>query len=318
MALDTVPLTAIDGICSVIAAGSRIGPYLMLEQVGEGAYARVFRARHEVMGVERAVKVPRPAAAAWPGQRQRFQQEARLAARLRHPNVVTVYDCGLAPGGAPYLVMELVAGPSLAGRLAAGVMPAGEVVSVAGQVAAALDHAHAHGVIHRDVKPGNVLLGPGGDVCLGDFGIAEPLSEQASAAPGNGLGTPAYMAPEQCADHSRAQGPYTDVYSLAAVVYEMLTGRPPYGERGVACADGALGPPPPSAVNPYLPAGVDRVLAHGLAASSSDRPPSAGALVADLSAALATAEQQWRGWDGQPTDPPPFLVARAALEADPT
>ena len=227
MALQTVPLSAIEGIGGGQAA-PLLGPYRLLDRVGAGAYAAVYRARHEVMEVERAIKVPRPRAAGSTGPRDQILREARVAARLRHPNLVGVVDCGIAPDGTPYIVMEYVAGRSLAERLRDGVVPAPEVLHVA--AAAALDHAHALGVVHRDVKPANVLLGDDGTVRLVDFGIAQAGAHPDRDEPWAGAGTPAYMAPEQRL--GQRAGPHTDVYGLAAVLYEMLTGRPPYGDGG--------------------------------------------------------------------------------------
>src|SRR5262249_32885227 len=156
---------------------------------------------------------------------------------------VAVHDCGIAPDGTPYIVMELVAGHSLADRLRDGVPPPAETLRVARHVAAALDHAHGLAVVHRDVKPANVLLGDDGAARLADFGIAQAGGEPAGPEPWAGLGTPAYMAPEQRLG-LRAT-PRTDVYALAVVVHEMLTG----------CTPGARS---------YLPAPVEDVLAAGL------------------------------------------------------
>ncbi len=285
MALEVMRLSAIVDIGGG-PGDVRLGPYRLLEQVGTGAYAAVYRSRHELMGVERALKVLRPPAAAWPQQRARFLREARIAAQLRHVNVVGVYDCGTGPDGTPYIVMEYVAGRSLACRLLEGVPTPAETVRVAGQLAAGLDHAHARGVVHRDVKPANVLLGADGAVRLGDFGIAHLGAEPDPAEPWAGLGTPAYMAPEQRLAERSGLGPHTDVYALAAVVYEMLTGRTPHGESCSGGAGEVAPPPPPRAVNPYLPAGVDQVLGRGLSTDPARRPPSAAALVAELAEAL--------------------------------
>src|SRR2546429_2635668 len=197
MTTDVVRLSAIVGIGVAPKVGRWIGPYRLLERLGAGAHAAVYRARHELLGVERAIKVPR-AEVGWPERGERFLGEARVAARLRHPNIVSVHDCGRAPDGTPYIVMELVAGRTLAARLADGVPSAEETLRVAEQVARALDHAHRAGVVHRDVKPGNVLLARDGGVCLGDFGIAHLTAEPPGWAAGGwaGAGTPAYMAPQ--------------------------------------------------------------------------------------------------------------------------
>ncbi|HZU16333.1 MAG TPA: serine/threonine-protein kinase [Candidatus Dormibacteraeota bacterium] len=303
MALDTIPLSSIPNITTSLPtmplavagdlAGRRLGPYLLGERIGAGAHAVVHLGRHRMMGIERAVKVlRRPVAASV--DRERFVREAAIAAGLRHPNVVSLYDCGVEEDGTAYLVMEYVPGPSLAQRLREGVPPAGEAVGVAQQVAAALDHAHARGVVHRDVKPANVLLGRDGVVRVGDFGIALAGPDLETSAthleegtPPPVQGTPAYMSPEQC-DGRRPLDGRSDVYSLAVVLYEMLTGRTPYGHGRVAIAGHLDGRPPPARrINPYLPEAVDRVLARGLALDPAQRHPTAGSLVADLASALA-------------------------------
>ncbi|HXM56979.1 MAG TPA: serine/threonine-protein kinase [Candidatus Dormibacteraeota bacterium] len=270
MTFQTVQLSAILGI----GGGRRrphdlLGQYRLLDQVGAGAYAAVYRARHELMGVERAVKVLRRRPTDRPGERERFLHEARVAGRLRHPNVVSVHDCGIAGDGTPYIVMEYVAGRTLAARLTLGVPPPAETLHVACCIAAALDHAHAFGVVHRDVKPANVLLGDDGAIQLADFGIAQAGRVHAAGEAWAGLGTPAYMAPEQ--RMGRRATAQTDVYALAVVLHEMLTGRIPPVDGRVAT---------------YLPAAIDAVLARGLAHDPSRRPASAGALVRALALAM--------------------------------
>src|SRR5215510_9279873 len=288
MALDTVPLAAMTAIGSDGILGGRLGSYRLLEAVAAGAYATVYRVIHEVMGVERAVKVLRPPAVRSPEQQDRFLREARILARLRHPNVVSVFDCASTPDGTPYLVMEYVAGRSLAERLRGGVPPASETLRIAGQVAAALDYAHGCGVVHRDVKPANVLLGDDGSVRLADFGIACLGSDGDEGRPYAGLGTPGYMAPEQRLGQAAGEGARTDVYGLAVVLFEMLTGRTPFGHDAASAANSLTDPmPTPRSVNPYLPEAVDRSLASGLARDPGRRPATASALVAELAAALS-------------------------------
>jgi serine/threonine protein kinase len=270
MTFHTVQLSAIVGIG---ARGRRphdlLGQYRLLDQVGAGAYAAVYRARHELMGVERAVKVLRRRPTDRPGERERFLHEARVAGRLRHPNVVSVYDCGIAGDGTPYIVMEYVAGRTLAAWLSEGAPSLAQALHVARCIAAALDHAHALGVVHRDVKPANVLLGDDGAIQLADFGIAQAGRALGAGEAWAGLGTPAYMAPEQCrGERATAR---TDVYALAVVLHEMLTGRTPHRDGRRAA---------------HLPAAIDAVLARGLAHEPARRPRTAGALVGALAAAM--------------------------------
>ena len=287
MAVNTVPLSAMTAIGSDGLMGGHLGSYRVLEALAAGAYATVYRVIHEVMGVERAVKILRPPAARSPEQQDRFLREARIAARLKHPNVVGVFDCTSTPDGTPYLVMEYVAGRSLAERLREGLPPACETLRIAGHLAAALDYAHGRGVVHRDVKPANVLLGNDGSVRLADFGIACMGSDQDEWQSLAGLGTAAYMAPEQHHGQIAAEGAYTDVYGLAVVLFEMLTGRTPFSDQA-AGSPGSRGGPnlTPRAVNPYLPEAVDRSLARGLARDPGQRPETASALVAELGSAL--------------------------------
>lgn len=320
MAVDTISLAAILSItgCAPRAAdlvGWRLGAYRLVERIGAGASAVVYRARHEVMGVDRAVKVMLPRVAHRTHERRRFVHEVRIAAAIRHPNVVSVHDCGVRGDGTAYLVMDYVCGRSLAERLREGVPAATETLAIAAQVAAALDHAHRLGVVHLDVKPANVLLGEDGVVRLGDFGTARrdgDLSE-----PGRLLGTPAYMSPEQCRGESQVDH-RADVYSLAAVLFEMLTGRPPHGRGEDAIAQRLRGqqPPRPRALNPYLPETADAVLARGLAADCGVRPATAGELIAELAAALAVDAPIETTF--LPTTSPAVASAAAGLTSVPT
>ena len=303
MASDTLRLSAIVDIsarCDPRPAaryrpdlvGRRLGTYLLAEKVGVGAYASVYRARHELMELDRAIKVLHRPASGWREQRARLAHEARVAASIDHPNVVAVHDCGIEPDGTAYLVMDFVAGRSLAVRLREGRPPLAEALRIGGQVAAALDHAHRDGIVHRDVKPANILLDRSGRARLSDFGIARIRSLAGLGEPGAGPGTPAYMSTEQCRGGIAALDARTDVYSLAAVVYEMLTGRPPLGGGQHAVERHLAGdaPAPASAVNPALPASVDVALAGGLEPDRRRRCPSAGLLLARLTEALAKAD----------------------------
>ena len=209
---------------AMAVTGTRVlgGRYALQEVLGTGGMATVWRARDEVLGRDVAVKVLSPQYAADPGFLARFEREARHAARLSHPHLVTVFDCGVDQT-MPFIVMEHLAGQDLADVLVtgptprqildqAGTLPAGEAVSIAAAVCEALDVAHAAGLVHRDIKPANIVLAAGGEVKVLDFGIAR--------ADGGGttrtqavLGTPAYLSPEQAS--GQAAGPQTDLYSLA-------------------------------------------------------------------------------------------------------
>jgi serine/threonine-protein kinase len=270
-------------------AGTRVlgGRYVLGEVLGMGGMATVWRARDEVLGREVAVKVLSPQYAADPGFLARFEREARHAARLSHPHLVTVFDCGV-DASMPYIVMELVAGPTLRQVLdRAGTLPAGEAVSIAAAVCEALEVAHAAGLVHRDIKPANIVLASGGEVKVLDFGIARADGGAGATRTQAVLGTAAYLSPEQASGHPAE--PQSDLYALGCVLFELLTGAPPFS------ADSTLGlayrhvhddPGPPSARRPGLPERLDQVTGRLLAKNPADRPPTAAAARAGLLAAL--------------------------------
>jgi eukaryotic-like serine/threonine-protein kinase len=270
--------------------GSRVlgGRYVLREVLGTGGMATVWRARDEVLGRDVAVKVLSPQYAADADFLARFEREARHAARLSHPRLVTVFDSGV-DGTMPFIVMELVAGRTLRQVLdEAGMLPAGEAVGIAAAVCEALEVAHAAGVVHRDIKPANIVLAGGGEVKVLDFGIARADGGGGGTRTLAVLGTAAYLSPEQAS--GRAAGPRADLYSLGCVLFEMLTGAPPFS------ADSAVGlayrqvhddPGPPSARRPALPRRLDQITAALLAKDPAGRPPSAAAARAWLLAALA-------------------------------
>jgi eukaryotic-like serine/threonine-protein kinase len=200
----------------------RIGRYELERQLGHGGMASVYEARDT--GLERAVAVKLLAEnlAGDEELRKRFLREARLAARLSHPNVVNVFDAG-EDGGRPYIVMELVRGETLAER---GRVSPEEARDFALQAARGLAHAHEAGLVHRDIKPGNLLVRADGTLKIADFGIARAAEATALTKAGTVLGTAAYLAPEQALGEDVT--PAADVYSLGGVFYELLTGRPPF------------------------------------------------------------------------------------------
>jgi serine/threonine protein kinase len=214
-------------------SGDTVGQYRVLEFLGEGGMGTVYSVEHVALGRQYALKVlrtrviERDATAA-----QRFLREARTAARVRHPNIVDVFDFGHLPDGRPYFVMELLEGESLADRVARGPLPPSEVVAIARQLGEALAAAHDRGVIHADVTPSNALVVHGDDsdvihVKLVDFGLAELAGEGLrDDNPEFVLGTPAYISPEQLRGLSPTDR--SDQYGLGAVLYELITGHPPY------------------------------------------------------------------------------------------
>jgi serine/threonine-protein kinase len=262
------------------------GRYALLAVLGTGGMATVWRARDEMLGREVAVKVLSPHYAADPEFLARFEREARHAAAVSHPRLVTVFDCGVE-GGTPFIVMELVAGRTLRQVLdETGVLPPGQAVTVAAAVCEGLEAAHAAGLVHRDITPANIVLN-GGDVKVLDFGIARADGTRAATATGTVLGTAAYLSPEQAS--GQPSGPQSDLYSLGCVLFEMLTGRPPFtadSTVGLAYRQVHDDPEPPSALRPGVPARLDHVTALLLAKDPAARPPGAAAARAALLAVL--------------------------------
>jgi serine/threonine-protein kinase len=209
--------------------------------------------------------------------RNRFLREARLAARLSHPNVVAVYDAGEADGGRPYIVMEYVDGTTLEGR---GPLPPAEAVALAAQACDGLAHAHAAGLVHRDVKPHNLLLRRDGTLKVADFGIARAAEATALTQVGTVLGTAAYLAPEQAAGEEITAA--ADVYSLGAVLYELLAGRPPYEPASLADLADRPEIRPVSELAPEVPRHVEDAVMRSLARNPAYRPASADELAREL------------------------------------
>jgi serine/threonine protein kinase len=219
--------------------------------------------------------------------RRRFARESRLAARLSHPNVVTVFDAG-EDAERPYIVMEYVEGETLADVLRRrGALPPEEAAEIGEQVAAGLAHAHAHGLVHRDVKPQNLLVTSDGRVKIADFGVARSDDASRLTQAGTVLGTAAYLSPEQAADAE--VGPRSDLYALGAVLYELLAGRTPYRFDSLAELGAPRKPPPPlpSSVPPPL---ADVVL-RCLAPDPADRPGSAAEVERELRRAVGAASE---------------------------
>jgi serine/threonine protein kinase len=274
-----------------VITGTVLGRYRLLEKAGVGGMSEVWRAEDETLKRIVAVKVILGPVAADSTFRERFLREARLVAGLEHPNVLPVFDYGTAivdGADVSYLVMPLVAGGSLKGRVVGPVPPALAITWLSA-IASALDHAHSKGILHRDVKPGNVLLDAQGRPLLADFGLARSAEVSSGlTATGTVLGTPLYMAPEQAM--GRALDGRADQYALAVIAFELLAGRAPFSaESPLAVLHQHVSTPPPplSTVLPGTAASVDAVLSRGLAKKPEDRFGSCTALVTALGAALA-------------------------------
>ena len=271
--------------------GRHIGPYQVLEQIGHGGMATVYRGFHTELDRQVAIKVLAGALPTTPELVQRFQREARTIAALRHPHIVQVYDFGPL-GDTYYLAMEYVEGSDLAAEMrrrreAEQPFSQDEILHLLGQVAEALDYAHAQGVIHRDVKPGNVLLTSDGQPILTDFGLATLRRTRATLITTIGqnvLGTPEYTAPEQALD-AQAANPQSDIYSLGCILYELVTGHLPFeGDSALSIALMAISsdPMPPRAHVPDLPLAVERVILCALDKEPKRRFVTARALVEGL------------------------------------
>lgn len=274
-----------------------IGPYDVLEVIGHGGMATVYRALQRDLDRTVALKVLLPVYLHDASFRARFQLEARLVARLRHPNIVGVYDVS-EDDGLPYLVMEYLDGNTLHAALVerrrqGRVFSPVEALTLLKPLANALDYAHSRSIIHRDLKPENIILTTHGPV-ITDFGLAKLMQEEAATV-SIVMGTPAYMAPEQI--EAQAVDARTDVYALGIMLYELLSGHVPYeGTSPVAVAQAHLSQPIPSLASLVpdhdLSFEIDAVAQRAIAKNKEDRWPSAGAMVAALEDAVAAGTVQ--------------------------
>jgi serine/threonine-protein kinase len=269
--------------------GATLGRYRLVERLGQGGMATVYRAEDPTLGREVAVKVMHPFVAERSEASQRFEREARAIAGLRHPNVLALYDYQPAAGETPaYLVMELLSGPSLRGFLEQHGAPLCEVGAMIGlAVARALGAAHARAIVHRDVKPENVML-DGARVVLCDFGIARMALEEGVTASGTLLGSPAYMSPEQAAGEEIDAR--SDLFALGSLLYQLATGALPFVAAqplGTLARIARGEHAPPTAKNPRVPRWLEQVIERCLQVDRAARFASAEEVVAALEAGLS-------------------------------
>jgi WD40 repeat protein/serine/threonine protein kinase len=259
--------------------------YEILGELGRGAMGVVYRARQESLGRVVALKMIRAAELADARERDRFLREAEAVARLQHPNIVQVFEVGVQDGR-PYFSQEYVDGGSLAQKLAGGPLPPEEAARLMETLARAVHHSHQRGIIHRDLKPSNVLLTAEGEPKVCDIGLAKRLDGEAGQTQTVAfLGTPCYMAPEQAEGNSKQVGPAADVWALGAILYECLTGRPPFrAATALETLEQVRGhePVPPARLNPNVPRDLGTVCLKCLEKDPAGRYASAAALSDDL------------------------------------
>lgn len=270
----------------------RLGEYEVVRELARGGQGAVWLGRRARDGREVAIKVLLAGQGARPEQQRRFAREVEALSRLRHPHVVAILDAGTHQG-TPYLVMEYVPGRSLAERLREGPLTPREAADLTRKLAHALQHAHEQNVLHRDVKPGNVLLDAQGEPRLTDFGLTRDVDPSLSATQLSGegrfLGTPGYLAPEQARGELEALGPGSDVFGLGALLYATLTGRPPFAGEGLLelLVRMESPPEPPSRLRAQVDPELERICLRCLAQEPAQRWESAGALADALEAWLA-------------------------------
>lgn len=280
----------------------RVGP-----RIGDGGMAVVYRGFDMLLGRSVAIKVLREQYAADPQFVARFEREAQAVATLNHPNIINIFDVGVDEGGGHYFVMEFIDGPNLKEVIRArGPLPIDETVAITIQVLSGLGYAHDRGLVHRDVKPQNIMLLRDGVAKVTDFGIAKGLTDATLTEAGIGMGTVHYISPEQA--HGNPATPASDLYAAGVMLYEMLTGALPFtGDSavGVAVKHVHDPPPPPVRLNAALPAQLSALTLHALEKDPAARFGSARE--------MATALRNWRAWPmgsgGGARRPPPRGVA---------
>lgn len=286
--------------------GESVGPYRLIEQLGQGGMATVFKAYHAALDRYVAIKALHPAFTQESNFLTRFQREAQVVARLENPNIVPVYDYA-EHEGRPYLVMKFIEGETLKARLGRGPLGRDELMKIVESVGAALDYAHQQGVLHRDVKPSNVLLAKDGRIYLADFGLARMAQAGESTISSDVmLGTPQYISPEQAKGARNLDGG-TDIYSFGILLYELLVGHVPYSADTPYSIihDHIYAPLPlPRSIKPEIPEAVERVLLKALAKEREDRFPDVVAMV-----------EAWKhAWSEQAVIPPVDSAAGAAVQ----
>ncbi len=290
---------------------NQLGRYEVLGELGQGAMGVVYKAKDPL--IDRIVAIKTINLSLAMGEKEeyeeRFYQEAKAAGRLNHPNIVTIYDVGRS-GDVAYIAMEFLQGRELRDVMnEGGLLPVDQVVDIAAQVAKGLDYAHEHDIVHRDVKPSNIMVVRDGLAKITDFGIARMASSAVRTQTGMVLGSPKYMSPEQVMGKTLDQR--SDIFSLGVMLYEMLTGQTPFkGENVNAIMYQTLNsiPASPSVLNPVVPEMINFIVAKALAKSVDDRYQNAGDFAEDLIACR----------DSLPRTKQKLSVSRAPAKGDVT
>jgi WD40 repeat protein/tetratricopeptide (TPR) repeat protein len=320
----------VDAASTAESIGGRtpeIPGYDILGVLGRGGMGVVYQARHRQLKRLVALKMILAGAHAGTEELERFRIEAEAVARLQHPGIVQIYEIG-EHEGLPFFSLEFVAGGSLQAALAKTPLPPRRAAELSLALVQAIHYAHQRGVIHRDLKPANVLLTADGQPKVSDFGLAKQLDEVGRTHTGQVLGTPSYMAPEQAGGRSRDMGPHTDVYALGAILYELLTGRPPFRAAGVAETLELVRtqePVPPSRLQPSTPKDLETICLKCLQKEPVRRYASAAALGDDFQRYLdgrpiaarpiGTAARLWRWCRRNPRVAVPSILALLLLVA---
>ncbi len=277
--------------------GENVGPYRIVQQLGQGGMATVYKAFHAALDRYVALKALHPAFGQDPNFEARFQREARLVAKLEHPHIVPIYDYA-EHEGRPYLVMKYIEGETLKARLQKGPLTSAEILNVVESVGSALSYAHKQGILPRDIKPSNVLIGTDGVLWLADFGLAR-IAQAADSTLSSDMimGTPQYISPEQAmGDKKLDEG--TDIYSFGVMLYEMVVGQVPFNADtpfSIIHDHIYSALPMPRAINPNVPEPVERVLLKALAKERADRYPDVAAMVQAFKDAWVEAGVPMRG-----------------------
>ena len=287
--------------------GQTFGQYKIIGVVGRGGMASVYHGYQESIDRSVAVKILPAELLSDPSFLTRFLQEARVLAKLTHPAILPLYEFGEV-GGVPYIVMPLMPGGTLSGRLRQGPLALPDLVRVIQPIAEALAFAHQQGIVHSDVKPSNILFDQWDKPFLSDFGLAKRMSAQAPAPGRSGLATPEYMSPEQ----ARGDTPdhRSDLYSLGVVIFEALTGRRPFETLDplqLVYLHAMERPPSPRELRPDLSPAVERVILRALEKTPTDRYASAGEMATALANAAYLSRDFWRRPDGAAPKPIPEI-----------